>query len=403
LNNHGENIYILFAMTEEELKQFKAVLSITAVATALGVHVVHGRCRCFFPTRHSHGDRTPSVSFSEERGTFRCWVCDDVRGDVISLVQIVKNCSFLEALNWLKETYGFLVPGAKSPVQNRVATMNPVSATALPKGTPAPSESIAQNAALVTKAAVRDASLEYSSPEPAKELVSEDERKKIILSFLKMLSPVDKTPAAAYLARRRIYKPVWDKMLLRTITDYGTLNNKLKETYDLEVLKYVGLFSEKGNLRYYKHPLFFPYLDTKRRSSYFQARAIDSSVVPKELNLRGTVPFPYNISALDGRPGWVYLCEGVVDTLTFLGQSIAAIGIPGVRSFKTEWLPLFKNKSVVLCLDKDEAGRSGTEYLQSVFAQAGIRTVVLGDGVDQFGQMTMKEGDDINSWFGGKK
>jgi hypothetical protein len=41
--------------------------------------------------------------------------------------------------------------------------------------------------------------------------------------------------------------------------------------------------------------------------------------------------------------------------------------------------------------------------LQSVFAQAGIRTVVLGDGVDQFGQMTMKEGDDINSWFGGKK
>ena len=97
------------------------------------------------------------------------------------------------------------------------------------------------------------------------------------------------------------------------------------------------------------------------------------------------------------------MCEGVVDTLTFLGQSIDAIGIPGVRSFKTEWIPLFKNKSVVLCLDKDEAGRSGTEYLQSVFAQAGIRTVVLGEGLDYFDKMTMKEGDDINSWFGGKK
>ena len=359
-------------MTEEELKQFKAALSITAVATALGVPVVRGRCRCFFPTRHAHGDRTPSVSFSEERGTFRCWVCDDVRGDVISLVQIVKNCSFLEALNWLKETYGFLVSGT----------------------TP--------NASLVAKVAVREAALEFSSPEPAKELVSEDERKKIILSFLKMLSPVDKTPAAAYLARRRIYKPIWDKMLLRTITDYGALNNKLKDMYDMEVLKYVGLFNEKGNLRYYKHPLFFPYLDAKRRSFYFQARAIDSTVVPKELNLRGTVPYPYNVSALDQKPGWVYLCEGVVDTLTFLGQRIAAIGIPGVRSFKTEWLPLFKNKSVVLCLDKDEAGRSGTEYLQSVFAQAGIRTVVLGEGLENVSS-AMKEGDDINSWFGGKK
>ena len=380
-------------MTEDELKQFKAALSITAVAADLGIPVVRGRCRCFFPQRHSHGDRTPSVSFSEERGTFRCWVCDDVRGDVISLVQIAKNCSFLEALNWLKETYHFLVPGANNaPVQNRVASLN----------APVQNRAAVQNASLVAKTAVREAALEYQSPEPAKELVSEDERKKIILSFLKMLSPVDKTPAAAYLARRRIYKPVWDKMLLRTITDYGALNEKLKETYDLEVLKYVGLFSEKGNLRYYKHPLFFPYLDAKRRSFYFQARAIDSTVVPKELNLRGTVPYPYNVSALDQKPGWVYLCEGVVDTLTFLGQHISAIGIPGVRSFKTEWLPLFKNKSVVLCLDKDEAGRSGTEYLQSVFAQSGIRTVVLGEGLENI-STSMKEGDDINSWFGGKK
>ncbi len=387
LNNHGENIYILCAMTEEEFKQFKAALSITAVATALGVPVVHSRCRCFFPTRHAHGDRTPSVSFSEERGTFRCWVCDDVRGDVISLVQIVKNCSFLEALNWLKETYSFLVPGA-SNATSAPGRMSEVSSDPVLR---------------VAKVAVREAALEYASPTSAKELVCEDERKKIILSFLKMLSPVDRTPAAAYLMRRRIYKPTWDRMRLRTITDYGTLNNKLKDIYDLEVLKYVGLFNERGNLRYYKHPLFFPYLDDKYRSFYFQARAIDSSVEPKELNLRGTVPYPYNVSALDGRPGWVYLCEGVVDTLTFLGHDIAAIGIPGVRSFKTEWLPLFKNKSVVLCLDKDEAGRSGTEYLQTVFANADIRTVVLGEGVDQFGKMLMQEGEDINDWFGGKK
>jgi DNA primase len=391
-------------MTEEELKQFKSALSITTVANALGVPVVRGRCRCFFPTRHAHGDRTPSVSFSEERGMFRCWVCDDVRGDVISLVQIVKNCTFLEALNWLKETYHFLVPGTKSSVQNRAAVSNGSSVNNV-----SVQDSTLPNAALVARTAVREAALEYTSPEPIKELVSEDERKKIILSFLKMLSPVDKTPAAAYLARRRIHKPIWDKMLLRTITDYGALNNKLKEMYDLEVLKYVGLFNEKGNLRYYKHPLFFPYLDEKKRSFYFQARAIDSTVEPKELNLRGTVPYPYNVSALNQKPGWVYLCEGVIDTLTFLGQQImlmgqqiAAVGIPGVRSFKTEWLPLFKNKSVVLCLDKDEAGRSGTEYLQSVFAQAGIRTVVLGEGLESL-NFSMKEGDDINSWFGGKK
>jgi len=380
-------------MTEDELKQFKASLSITAVASALGVELVRGRCRCFFPQRHVHGDRTPSVSISEERGTFRCWVCDDVRGDVISLVQIVKNCSFVEALNWLKETYSFLLPGLKKSVQNKPAS---------------PSADVSTASSVKTfranPARQKDEShLEsYRLAEPAKELVPEDEKKKIILSFLKMLSPVDNTPAAAWLARRRIYKPVWDRMLLRTIVDYGALNQKLKDTYDVEVLKYVGLFSEKGNLKYYKYPLFFPYLDQGRRSFYFQARAIDSTIVPKEMNLRGTVPYPYNVSALDQKPGWIYLCEGCVDTLTFINQKIDAIGIPGVRSFKVEWLPLFKNKSVVLCLDKDEAGRQGTEYLQGVFGQAGIRTIVLGEGMENI-KGVMKEGEDVNEWFGGRK
>ena len=81
-------------MTDEELKQFKASLSITAVAQALGIEVVRGKCKCFYPQRHVHGDRTPSVSISEERGMFRCWVCDDVRGDVISLYSTATGGAF---------------------------------------------------------------------------------------------------------------------------------------------------------------------------------------------------------------------------------------------------------------------------------------------------------------------
>ena len=101
-------------MTDEELKQFKDALSITAVARSLGIEVVRGKCRCAFPSRHAHGDRTPSVSISEEKGYFRCWVCDDVRGDVISLVQKYKGCSFMDALNYLRETFPFLAPAGKS-------------------------------------------------------------------------------------------------------------------------------------------------------------------------------------------------------------------------------------------------------------------------------------------------
>lgn len=368
-------------MTNEELKQFKAAISITAVAKSLDIDVNRGRCRCFFPQRHAHEDRTPSVSISEERGTFRCWVCDDVRGDVISLVQLKKDCSFIEALNWLMEQYPFLVPASARKAVSQAATRVAAAPREDPPSLPPETVPVVQE---------------------HEELVSEDERKKIILSFLKRLSPVDNTPAAKWLARRRIYKPVWDKMLLRTITNYDEVSNSLKADFGEEVLKYVGLFNDKGHLRYYKHPLIFPYLDTQRRAFYFQSRAIDNTVVPKELNLRGTVPFPYNLSALDQKPGWVYLCEGVVDTLTFIGQKINAVGIPGVRSFKVEWLNYFKTKNVVLCLDHDEAGRAGMEYIGNLFSQAGIHNVILGEGMENL-STAMKEGEDINDWFGGKK
>lgn len=380
-------------MTSEELKQFKASLSITSVAGALGIDVERGRFHCFCPQRHANGDRTPSVSISEDRGLFRCWVCDDIRGDVFDLVQLYRGCSFMEALDWLKETYPFLLPGGKraqegSPKKRSVQAANAVERSSRVQ------ESRGQES--------REEDLLPLLEEKPKELIPEDERKKVVLSFLKMLAPVDGTPAAAYLMKRRIYKPVWDRMLLRTITDYNALNRQLKETYSLEVLQYVGLFNEKGNLRYYKHPLIFPYLDTLRRASHFQARAVDSSVEPKELHLKGTIPFPYNMSALDQKRGWIYLCEGVIDTLTMLQQGLQAVGIPGVRSFKVQWLPLFKEKNVVLCLDHDEAGRKGMEYLQQVFGNAGIRTIILGDGLENI-PVNMKEGEDVNEWFGGKK
>ena len=372
--------YYNLIVTNEELKQFKESLSITAVAKALGIDVVHGRCHCFFPQRHAHGDRTPSVSFSEERGTFRCWVCDDVRGDVISLVQLCKSMTFVQAIEWLKTEFPFLVGSPKSIRKSFETTTKERRRSSIRK------ESFS----------------EFDSDVPSKPLIKEEDRKNIIFSFLKMLSPIEHTPAGAYLSGRRIYKPVWDKMRIRTIANYKEISGRLREIYSLEVLQYVGLFNERGNLRFYKHPLIFPYLDTKMRSFYFQARAIDKTVEPKELNLCGTVPFPYNVSVLDEKTGWVYLCEGVVDTLTFIGRNVPAVGIPGVRSFKMEWLPLFKNKSVVLCLDNDEAGRSGMEYIQGVFDQAGIRSTILGSGMENLSS-AMKEGEDINDWFDRRK
>ncbi|MCI5601598.1 MAG: toprim domain-containing protein [Hallerella porci] len=359
--------------SRDDIEALKASLSITQVAERLGHHVVRGKFRCPYAMRHAHGDRTPSVSLSESKGLFNCWVCQDVRGDAIRLVEISRNLDFRGAVDWLQAEF-------------------------FPETIPAPGTSETH---LVPNFAAAAPPIKVVKVEPKPE-IDPILRAKIILNFFEKLSPIEGSPAASWLVKRRIFKKTWESMRLRYITDYDKVNRELLQNFGIEALQKAGLFNENGNLRYYKHRLLFPYLDKKIIPLYFQARAIDNETQPKELNLRGTIPFPFNLKILDGNIGWVYLCEGCVDTLTMIDRGFPAVGIPGVKSFKTEWANLFKNKRVILCLDQDDAGRAGTESLLEVFKNAGIDAAPLGAGIS-VERFQLSEGQDMNSWFGGKR
>ncbi|MCL2283778.1 MAG: toprim domain-containing protein [Fibromonadales bacterium] len=322
------------------------MLSITAVALRLGLNVVKGRFRCIFPERHAHGDRTPSVSINEEKGFFKCFVCDNVKGDVVSLVQLVLGKTRQETAKWLNSD---------------------------------------------TPSIVRDSQKFFLKKRTKGEDKPKFFKEKMIFDFLKLLSPIQPYSATGWwLAGRGIYKPTWDKMLLRCIDDYSLVSRKLLEKYSLDDLQIGGLFNSYGKLRYGRRPLIIPYIDEKNRPFYFQARAIDKDIKPKELNFQGTIPFPFNKAALDGEHGIVYLCEGAIDALTLLERGFNAVGIPGVNTFKPEWVSLFKNKKVILCLDNDEAGRAG---------EARISALLKGAGLETRSFRLLPEGEDINSWF----
>jgi DNA primase len=327
----------------------KSSLSITVVAKRLGLNVSQGRFRCFFPERHAHGDRTPSVSINEAKGYFKCFVCSDVKGDVISLVQLALGVPFLEAVKWLKGD----APSIKRDTQKFPIRKNKQS-------------------------------------EKTKDL-PKFFKEKILFDFLGLLSSVPLNSSVAWwLAKRHIYKPIWDKVLLRFIDDYHRISRELLLKHSLEDLQVAGLFNSQAKLRYGRHRLIIPYVDELRRPFFFQARAIDKNVEPKELNFQGTIPFPFNKGALDGKQGTVYLCEGAIDTLTLLGHGFSAVGIPGANSFKPEWVEMFKNKKVILCLDNDSAGRAAEERIANLLKKADIE-------IRSFG--LLPEGEDINSWF----
>ncbi len=61
------------SVKRDRIESLKASLSITLVAEHLGYQVIRGKIRCPYPGRHAHGDRTPSVSLSEEKGLFKIY------------------------------------------------------------------------------------------------------------------------------------------------------------------------------------------------------------------------------------------------------------------------------------------------------------------------------------------
>jgi hypothetical protein len=162
-----------------------------------------------------------------------------------------------------------------------------------------------------------------------------------------------------------------------------------------------GLFNENGYLRYFKHTLIFPYLDFDGKVCYFQSRAVEQDTHPKELNPRGRIPLPYNAPALKSDVNSIYIAEGAIDCLTILEKGFMAVGIPGAKNFKEDWVPYFKNKKVYLAFDRDRVGREGEMQIKSLLDKSGIECHFMQEHLPK--NMQMPDGFDVNDWFVKKK
>jgi DNA primase len=317
------------------------------------------------PDRHTHGDRTPSASVSPERGSFKCWVCPDVRGDVIDLVKLVKGCSFREALQFL---------GAPADAPRGRARPRPPSAG---PSTPAHGETPAPAAGHPNAADAAAADKDDT-----------DLRRAILAELLRLASPVQGA-VARYLQKRRIFRRTWDSQHLRMVDDYAGMGSALEKAFGRADLQLAGFFNAAGHLRYYRHRLLFPYLDRSGKPVYLQARGVEDDVKPKELSMAGAIPMPYNVRLLDGEPGQIYLCEGVIDTLTLIEQGFPAVGVPGAANFKPAWAALFRNKSVHVAFDPDAPGENGAARAIEILQAVGVEAR----------RLAPPEGLDLNDWF----
>lgn len=388
-------------MDKAEIEALKAGRPILQVLQDLGVETRNNRFRCPRPEGHSNGDRTPSVSVWPERNSFKCWVCADVHGDVIDLVRLVKGCTFREALEFLGASAAALRGGFQGQAQGPsrgpalAGTPMPLPFTAplaAPSAAPAASPPLADPAQAPAPLPATSLPTSPGAPPryPSRSADPEDiaQRQTILVALLNLAVPVA-GPVARYLQKRRIFKRTWDGQRLRMIEDYAGVSAALERAFGRPALERAGFFNPAGHLRYYRHRLLFPYFDAMGKPVYLQARGIEEGVKPKELSMAGAIPIPYNVRLLDGEPGQIYLCEGVIDALTLIEQGFPAVGVPGAANFKPAWTAMFRNKSVHVAFDPDAPGENGAARTIEILQAGGVEAR----------RLQPPKGLDLNDWF----
>lgn len=312
---------------EKMSDRLKRELDIVQVARDLGVEVLRNgkQARCFNGSAHKHGDETPSLSF-KSGNYFKCWACD-VSGSVIDLYMQVNGVDFVQAVRELKERY---LVGGGDYLQASTMTYKP----------PEHNE------------------VDEVSPELIQTILGD------FLDYCTGLTPEH----MAYLTgnTRGLTEETIRRFRLASITDYNATSGHFLNKYGLADLQAVGLFSEKGNLVFYKHRLLIPYLQAGK-VVYLKARRLDDGK-PKYLNT-GQETRLFNLDDLTttAEDETIYITEGEFDCMVLVQNGFKAVGVGGVTNFKEyENANLFTRRDVVICYDNDESGKVKSEELGNI-------------------------------------
>ena len=336
-------------LSEEEIA---AVRNRADIAEVIGHYlplVKKGRsvtCVCPF-----HDDHNPSLSISQEKQIYKCFVCG-AGGNVFTFVQNYENISFPEAVARVAELTG--TPLSFDP------------------------------AALKTPADPRKAAL-Y----------------KVLQETIRythyQLSAQAGIPVRKYLQERGIDEAVIEKFeigwngpgdeLLRFLKAKGYSEQDM-------VAGNVVRLSESGLHDVFASRITFPIHDSLGNPIGFTARSMDPQATSKYINttetpiyVKGRTLFNYHrAKPAARRENRILLCEGVTDVLAMdragIENAVATLGTACTR----EQLRLLRQCSTHLtfCYDGDQAGRNATYKAGQLALEAGfeVGVVVNATGLD---------------------
>lgn len=107
---------------------------------------------------------------------------------------------------------------------------------------------------------------------------------------------------------------------------------------------------------------------------------------PKYTYSKGSKVSLFNLKILN-QVDSIIICEGELDVLRLESEGLHAVtSTGGATSFQEDWIPLFKDKEVFVCLDNDSAGRLGTIRICSMIPTA--KVISLPDSLGEHSDVT---------------
>ena len=269
----------------------KKKFNVPATAEILKLDVVGKNIHCLYPDKHYGGfDQNPSCRLNEDY--FYCFSCGS-SGDAIDMVQIVLGYSFSEAWDYLN--------------------------IRVPCDVLAPAKPISQ----FDKAVVANG------------------HQVLTRLFELALLPALGNLGGQYLSSRKLNPELCGSLGVRYLEDPSKAWAILCSEFSLDALEAAGLVNNAGAFHFQEHPLLFFFLHNQT-PVYLAGRSMQANPKIKELKPVGlSCPVPYLIDVLLTKPAALYICEGLIDTL-----SAAQLGIPQAKILQSN----FRNYSEVIFL-----------------------------------------------------
>ena len=273
-----------------------------------------------------HGEKTASMSFTDEENLFHCFGCKE-GGDIFKYIQLINNVEFQESVEIAADKYSFNLTYTDSKFETN-----------------------------------------------QKNLI--DQIKKISDFFTRNINEVKSTEALDYLKNRKLdgediknYKLGFAEKDDKKIIQYCKTNNISDADF-----KKLGLFSEKGNFLF-KNRIIFPITNFRSEVVGFGWRALED-FGPKYLNSsessiykkNRTLYFLPNFLKDVKKHKFVIIVEGYFDVIAFNKLGYSNVASPSGTALTIQQLNQISKYTdeIYLCFDNDQAGIEATKRIVEI-------------------------------------